>query len=188
MYQAWGKRLFDILFSLIALVSLFPLFLVVVVLIKIFDPGPVLFKQVRVGRGGRRFVFYKFRSMPVNTSDIPSHKIGNISISPVGKMIRRTNIDELPQLFNIIKGDMSIVGPRPPIESQVELIKLRVENESINCRPGLTGLAQINSYDGMPVTSKADLDARYSIKITFVGDIVIMIKTFLYLLKPPPVY
>ena len=103
-------------------------------------------------------------------------------------MIRRTNLDELPQLFNILKGDMSIVGPRPPIPSQQELTELRKANGAIACRPGLTGLAQVSSFDGMTVPQKAAFDGEYAKRISFVGDITIILRTFVYLLKPPPVY
>jgi O-antigen biosynthesis protein WbqP len=188
MYTGLGKRILDLFCVILALLILWPLLLVIVVLIKIFDPGPVIFMQSRIGKGGRTFLFYKFRSMPVNTSEISSDKVGEVDLTRIGKLIRRTNIDELPQLFNILLGDMSIVGPRPPIPSQKELIKLRTENGSILCRPGLTGLAQINSYDGMSVSEKAKFDGIYSHEISFFNDIHIILKTFLYLLNPPPTY
>lgn len=188
MYRKFGKRLLDLLVILIAFLILLPLMLVLAVLIKIFDPGPIFFKQKRVGVNGKEFWFYKFRSMPVNTGDIPSDKVGTISLTGVGKLIRRTNLDELPQFLNILKGDMSLVGPRPPIPSQDELIKLRIESGAIKCRPGLTGLAQVRSFDGMSVLEKANFDGLYASKVTFWGDVKIILSTFVYLLKPPPVY
>ena len=188
MYLGFGKRFFDIIFSLLAVIFLLPLLFLVSILIKIFDPGPVFFKQKRIGLLGESFDFYKFRSMPVNTGDIPSDQLGKIKFTWVGRFIRRTNIDELPQLFNILKGDMSIVGPRPPIGSQRELIELRHQSGALNCRPGLTGLAQISSFDGMKVPEKAALDARYANSISFHLDISIILKTFIYILRPPPVY
>ena len=111
MYGVWGKRLFDLIAAISALAALFPLLALIAILIKVFDPGPVIFRQQRVGRAGEPFTFFKFRSMPVNTGDMPSDQVGKIKLSWVGKLIRRTNIDELPQLFNILRGDMSIVGP-----------------------------------------------------------------------------
>lgn len=183
-----GKRLLDIVIVFMAVVLLGPLMFFIAILIKIFDPGPVLFKQERTGRKGQRFLFYKFRSMPVNTGDIPSDKVGEIQLTRIGKIIRRTNLDELPQLLNILKGDMSVVGPRPPIPNQQELIEFRAKNGSIEIRPGLTGLAQIKSFDGMSVSEKAEFDGAYSSDITFFNDIKIIISTFTYLLKPPPVY
>ncbi|WP_445767928.1 sugar transferase [Rheinheimera sp.] len=188
IYRAFGKRVLDIFVSLAALMLLSPLLLIAALLIKVFDPGPVIFCQNRIGRNGEPFVFYKFRSMPVNTGDIPSDRIGAVKIRPVGRFIRRTSIDELPQLFNILRGDMSIVGPRPPITSQIELIETRRANGALLCRPGLTGLAQICSFDGMTVSQKAAFDGTYARSVTFLGDVKIILGTFTYLLKPPPVY
>jgi len=158
------------------------------VLIKIFDTGPVFFKQIRVGQDRKEFLFYKFRSMPVNTGNLPSDKIGQLKLTWIGKFIRRSNIDELPQLFNILKGDMSVVGPRPPLPDQKELIQLRIQNGSIKIRPGLTGLAQINSFDGMSIEEKANFDAEYTLQISLFNDLKIIFNTFSYLFKPPPVY
>lgn len=188
MYLRFGKRILDILASLVAAVFLMPILFFVALLIKLFDPGPVIFRQKRVGREGKVFEFYKFRSMPINTGDVPSDQVGRIKLTWIGHLIRRTNIDELPQLFNILIGDMSVVGPRPPILSQQELINHRKENRSILCRPGLTGLAQISSFDGMSVYQKAILDGQYANSISFNNDLLIIFKTFSYLLKPPPVY
>ena len=188
MYLPFGKRLFDILASLTAAVILSPVLLVLALLIKIFDPGPFIFRQKRVGRKGIIFEFYKFRSMPVNTGDIPSDQVGKVKLTWIGSLIRRTNIDELPQRFTILMGDMSLVGPRPPLSSQEELINHRKSNGSIVCRPGLTGLAQISSFDGMSVAQKAELDGQYAQSISLINDILIILKTFSYLLKPPPVY
>lgn len=183
-----GKRAIDVVASLLAVMILSPLLIAIAILIKVFDPGSIIFKQKRIGRNGDIFLFYKFRSMPESTGNLPSDKIGQIELTWIGKFIRRTNIDELPQLFNIIKGDMSLVGPRPPIPSQEELIKLRLDNESIFCLPGLTGFAQIMSYDGMSIKEKAAFDGDYAKKISLKFDILIVLKTFSYLLKPPPVY
>jgi O-antigen biosynthesis protein WbqP len=188
IYPTFGKRAFDIFFSLAALLILSPLLLIVALLIKVFDSGPVIFRQRRIGRHGEPFIFYKFRSMPVNTGDIPSDKIRDIEIGRVGRFIRRTSMDELPQLFNILRGDMSIVGPRPSIASQRELIEARRSNGALLCRPGLTGLTQIRSFDGMTVSQKAESDAAYARSITLFGDVKIILGTFSYLLKPPPVY
>jgi len=188
MYASAGKRVFDILLAVAALVLLLPLILLVAILIKSFDPGPVFFRQCRIGRHGNVFWFYKFRSMPVNTRDIPSDKLESIKLTWIGKLIRRSNIDELPQLFNILRGDMSIVGPRPSLPTQDELIAVRRENGALDCRPGLTGLAQINSFDLMSVAQKARFDGEYARDIRFTKDIFIILRTFLYLLKPPPVY
>ncbi|ABM00453.1 sugar transferase [Shewanella amazonensis] len=188
MYSKIIKRIFDLFIVLFATVFLFPLLIAVCFLIKVFDPGPIIFKQKRIGRNAKEFDFYKFRSMPVNTGDIPSDKLGSIDITWVGRLIRRTNLDELPQLFNVLKGDMSIVGPRPPIVSQRQLVELRKQNGAIACRPGLTGLAQVSAFDGMTVEQKAAFDAEYARKVSFLTDVKIILRTFTYLLKPPPVY
>ena len=188
MYKKFGKRFFDIFLSTAAMLILSPPMVFISLLIKITDPGSIIFKQSRIGRGGQEFEFYKFRSMPVNTGDVSSDKVGDVRIGRVGKFIRRTSIDELPQLFNILLGDMSIVGPRPAIPSQTELINLRKNNNSIQCLPGLTGYAQINSFNGMSVKEKADLDEEYANSISLINDLKIIIRTFSYLSKPPPVY
>lgn len=188
MYQAIGKRIADLAVAISGLVLLSPLILAVVVLIRVFDPGPALFRQERVGVDGKPFLFFKFRSMPVNTAIVPSEKLDTIDRTWVGKLIRRASLDELPQLFNIVKGDMSVVGPRPPIPSQVDLIERRRKNGALQCRPGLTGLAQVNSYDGMTAAEKAVFDGDYAKNVSFIGDAKIILATFGYLLKPPPVY
>lgn len=188
IYRRVGKRTVDVVLSLAACVILLPLFAVVAVLIRVFDPGPVFFSQDRVGRGGATFRFHKFRSLPVSTADVPSDELGALELPWIGRFIRRTNIDELPQLYNILKGDMSVVGPRPPLPRQQRLIELRRQNGALECRPGLTGLAQINSFDGMSVEAKAELDGLYAQDMSFMADLRIIAGTFGYLLKPPPVY
>ena len=182
------KRTFDLFFSILSILLLSPFLITIILMIFIFDGKKVIFCQERVGRNGKIFTFYKFRSMPINTGDIPSEKLKNIKITLIGKIIRRFNIDELPQLFNILKGDMSFVGPRPCIKSQSELITLRKYNNSHKCTPGLTGFAQIKAYSGMPYSEKAKLDAIYSKNISFKFDLEILLKTFVYLFKTPPVY
>ena len=188
MYRLFGKRLFDTGIVFLAVILLSPVMILIAILIKIFDTGPIFFKQSRIGRNGKEFWFYKFRSMPVNTGDLPSDKIGDIKFTGIGKFIRRTNLDELPQLLNILRGDMSVVGPRPSIPSQLELLEIRKKNGSINALPGLTGLAQISSFDGMSVSEKAEFDGIYAKNISLWSDIKIILRTFGYLLKPPPVY
>jgi lipopolysaccharide/colanic/teichoic acid biosynthesis glycosyltransferase len=188
MYRRFGKRALDIILSGAALLLLSPLMLLVALAIRLEDGGPALFRQERVGRNRKPFRVLKFRSMPVNTGDIPSAQASTVKITRVGVFIRRTNLDELPQLINIFQGDMSIVGPRPALARQAELCALREAQGALRCKPGLTGLAQINSYDGMPETEKAAWDALYCAHVTLVGDVKIILGTFGYLLKPPPVY
>jgi O-antigen biosynthesis protein WbqP len=188
MYNLIFKRLIDISISLFLLLILSPLLLSIAIIIKIQDGGIVFFIQKRVGYHKKLFPIYKFRSMPLNTPNVESHQTHLISITPFGKFIRRTNIDELPQLFNILKGDMSLIGPRPSLPGQDELIKLRTESGVYSCKPGLTGLAQINSYNNMPTIVKAKFDAEYAKNINFINDIKIIFKTLIYLTKEPPTY
>jgi len=188
MYRGGIKRLLDFLFAFFALILLSPVIAAIALTIRTSDPGPAIFRQQRVGTGGRHFTIFKFRSMPIDTGDIASDLLGEVRLSAVGRFIRRTNLDELPQLFNILRGDMSLVGPRPPIPSQIELISMRRENGALACRPGLTGLAQVNGYDGMSVPHKASFDGDYARRITFLDDLIIILRTFGYVLKPPPTY
>jgi len=188
LYLKFGKRLFDVTFSLISLIILSPLMISTVLLIKLFDHGPVIFKQERTGLNGIVFNMYKFRSMPLKTKEFSSDQIGHLNLTWIGKFIRRTNIDELPQLINIIKGDMSIVGPRPALPIQKDLIKYRRDNGSLFCLPGLTGLAQVSSFDGMNIHEKTRLDGEYLNSICFKFDLQIIFRTIAYLLRPPPIY
>ncbi|MGB4298187.1 MAG: sugar transferase [Candidatus Saccharicenans sp.] len=187
-YQKWGKRLFDITLSVISLVFLSPLCILISLGILIEDGRPIIFKQKRVGKDGKQFIIYKFRSMAKNLGDIPSAEAKNVYITRVGGVIRRLSLDELPQLVNVIKGDMSIVGPRAPLPSQGRLCQLRKDLGAMGLRPGLTGLAQVNSYDGMPEDEKAKWDSIYAKNISLTTDLSIIMRTFLYVLKPPPVY
>ena len=188
LYLTFGKRLFDIIFSILLIVILFPLFVAISILIKIFDTGPLIFYQKRIGLNENLFIIYKFRSMPINTADIPSNKINKLNLNWVNRFIRRTNFDELPQLFNILRGDMSFVGPRPALFSQKSLIDYRKKNNVFLFRPGVTGLAQISSFNGMNDYKKAKFDIDYVSSISFKTDIIIILKTCNYLLKPPPIY
>lgn len=188
LYASYGKRTLDVMLALIALVVLAPLLVLIGLLIVVTDPGSIIFSQQRVGRNGQLFRFFKFRSMPMGTKNVPSDQIGHIKLTWFGNLLRRSNLDELPQLINILRGDMSVVGPRPPIPSQIELIELRAASGALSCRPGLTGLAQVSSYDGMTIAEKARYDALYATNISLLGDLRIVLRTFSYLMRPPPVY
>ncbi len=182
------KRLFDIMLAVTLIIILSPLFLLIGIIIFVQDFGTPIFKQNRVGRYGNEFRFYKFRSMPLKTPNVESHEKDKLKITPFGKFIRRTNLDELPQFFNVLKGDMSFIGPRPPILSQKKLVQLRKENGSLFLRPGLTGWAQVNSYDNMPEQEKAKFDGEYAEKISLKMDLLILLKTAVYFTKKPPTY
>lgn len=188
MYTKFFKRAIDLLASIFALILLSPLLLIVSLAIYLEDRGSILFLQTRVGARGRTFRVIKFRSMPENTGDVESARAHGLPVTKVGRFIRRTNIDELPQLFNVLIGQMSIVGPRPPVVTQTALCRLRDENGSMQCLPGVTGLAQINGYDGMPDEEKARFDGEYARTMGFLTDIRIVLRTFNYLRKAPPVY
>jgi len=188
MYRRFGKRIVDVLLGSVALVVLSPIVGAIAAAIRLNDRGPALFKQQRVGRRGNEFPFLKFRSMPVGSANVESAGADGLQITRVGRVIRRTSLDELPQLVNIVRGDMSIVGPRPPLPTQTDLIELRRENGALELRPGLTGLAQINSFDGMSAEDKARWDGIYAKSVSLVTDATIVVRTLRYLTKPPPTY
>ena len=158
------KRFMDIVLSLIGLIVLSPLFIVIVLCIKLDSPGSVLFRQKRVGIHKSHFNVLKFRTMRVDTpKEMPTHLLTNPErwITRVGRVLRKTSLDELPQLINILTGDMSIVGPRPALWNQYDLIEERDKYGANNIRPGLTGWAQINGRDELPIEIKAKLDGEY---------------------------
>ncbi len=187
-YRVRGKRLLDVVASITGLIALSPLLAAIAAAIRLEDRGPAIFRQSRVGAGGGEFTLVKFRSMPVETPNIESAEAKTLRVTRVGKLIRRTSLDELPQLVNVVVGDMSLVGPRPALPTQYELIDLRRSNGSFLLRPGLTGLAQLEGYDGMPNEVKADWDARYARAVSLKNDLRLIARTFLYLVKPPPTY
>lgn len=186
MFYMKLKRLMDFVISLIALILLSPLFLILVIAIKIDTKGPVLFKQRRVGRYKCYFNILKFRTMRIDTpKDIPTHMLENPDywITKVGKFLRETSLDELPQIINIIKGDMSIIGPRPALWNQNDLIEERDKYGANNILPGLTGWAQINGRDELPIDIKAKLDGEYVNKLGFLMDLKCFFGTFITVLK-----
>ena len=185
MYINFFKRTIDIVLSFLGLVILSPVFLALIISIKIDDPGPAIFKQKRVGIHKKTFEFYKFRSMKVDTPDIPTHMLENPQqyISKVGAFIRKTSLDELPQMWNILKGDMSIIGPRPALWNQDDLIAERDKYGANDVRPGLTGWAQINGRDELEIPVKAKLDGEYVEKMSFAFDIKCFFGTILSVLK-----
>src|SRR5699024_6324758 len=168
------KRPLDFLISLIALVILSPIFLIIAVWIKLNSKGPVFFRQKRVGKNKELFEIYKFRSMRTDTpSDMPTHLLNDPDafITSSGKFLRKTSLDELPQLINIIKGDMAIIGPRPALWNQYDLIEERDKYGVNDVRPGLTGWAQINGRDELEIPVKAKLDGDYVQNISFFFDL-----------------
>lgn len=164
------------------------LFVLIASIIFLQDFGNPIFSQQRIGKNGDTFVFYKFRSMPLNNPNVESHQKHLIRVTTFGKFIRRINLDELPQFWNVLKGDMSFIGPRPPIPSQTNLIKCRRLNGALNLTPGLTGWAQVNSYDNMSDNEKVRFDGEYANRVSLSMDILILLKTVVYFTRKPPTY
>lgn len=169
MYKDGLKRGIDFLLSLVGIIVLSPILLILCIAIKIDSKGPVIFKQKRVGKNKSHFYIYKFRTMKVDTpQETPTHLLSNpdFFITRVGKFLRKTSLDELPQLFNILKGDMAVIGPRPALWNQYDLIEERDKYHANDIRPGLTGLAQISGRDELEIDYKARLDGQYTANIT----------------------
>ena len=186
MYTKFFKRLLDVVLSLIAIILFAIPMLVVGIAIKAQDKGPALFKQKRFGIHKSTFVLYKFRSMKMSTpKNTPTHLLENPKqyLLPIGGLIRRLSIDELPQLFNILKGDMSIIGPRPALWNQEDLIAERDKYGANDVLPGLTGWAQINGRDELEIPEKAKFDGAYAEKISFKKDVKCFFGTFIKVFK-----
>ena len=186
MYQKFGKRLLDVLLSGCAIVVLSPVYLLIALAIKLDDPGPVFFRQKRVGIHKTHFAILKFRTMKCSTPrDVPTHLLENPEqyITRVGKVLRRTSLDELPQIFQIFTGKMSIIGPRPALWNQFDLIAERDKYGANDLRPGLTGWAQINGRDELPIDVKARFDGEYVEKISFLFDCRCFFGTILSVLR-----
>lgn len=181
MYRNFFKRVIDFTLSLLGLFFLSPLFLLIIVLIKLDSKGPIVFKQKRLGKDKQYFHIYKFRTMKIDTpKDMPTHLLENPDyfITRVGRILRKTSLDELPQLINILTGDMSIVGPRPCLWNQYDLIAERDKYDANNIRPGLTGLAQISGRDELEISKKAKFDGDYIDKMSLLFDTKVFITTF----------
>ena len=174
------KRILDVLLSDIALLLFWWVYIVIAVMIICDDRGPVIFRQRRIGKDKKEFEIYKFRTMKMDTpKDVPTHLLEdpNSHITKVGDFLRKFSLDELPQLINIIRGDMSIVGPRPALYNQYDLIAERDKYGANAVRPGLTGHAQINGRDELSVQGKAMYDGIYVQKMGFLMDLGIILKT-----------
>lgn len=174
-----AKRLFDLTASLIGIIFLSPLMLVVALAIWTQRDGPIVFAQERVGQKEQPFVCYKFRTMPVDTPQVATHELAESDISALGAKLRRYKLDELPQLYNVLAGDMSLVGPRPCLPSQVDLVDARSKVGVFALRPGITGLGQIRGVDMRNPEELAKIDAEYARTRTFLGDLSIIVSTFL---------
>lgn len=186
MYPTYVKRVIDFVVSLFGFILLSWLFVVLIIAIKLDSKGPILFKQKRVGIHKRYFYIYKFRTMYIDTpKDMPTHLLKNPDqyITKVGKFLRKTSLDELPQIFNILKGEMSVIGPRPALWNQDDLVAERDKYGANDCTPGLTGWAQINGRDELPIPIKAKLDGEYAARVSFKFDLKCFFGTFKSVIK-----
>lgn len=173
------KRTADIAFALMGLPVAVPLILACIVLVRLSSPGPAMFRQVRVGRHEEPFICYKLRTMYIGTRNAPSHQTAASAITAVGRWLRRLKLDELPQLWNILRGEMSFVGPRPCLPSQGELIKARRARGLYAIRPGITGVAQVAGIDMSDPERLAEVDAQYLSAISFSADLKLIVATVL---------
>ena len=186
MYQKFGKRFLDIVLSACGIVVLAPVFALIAIAIKADDPGPVFFRQKRVGIHKTHFQIMKFRTMRMDAPrDVPTHLLENPEqcITRVGRILRKTSIDELPQIFQILTGEMSVIGPRPALWNQEDLIAERDKYGANDIRPGLTGWAQINGRDELPIDVKARLDGEYVQKMSLLFDCKCFFGTIVSVLK-----
>src|SRR3954454_21964854 len=164
------KRAFDVAACVLFLLVCWPILFIIVIAIRLQSPGPAIFTQIRVGKGGRLFTCYKLRTMYAGTANVPTHQVEASSVTKLGKHLRRFKIDELPQLCNVLIGDMSLVGPRPCLPSQTELLEARRRLGVLEVRPGITGLAQVSNVDMSDPHRLAEIDARYVRSQSIGGD------------------
>lgn len=185
MYKHFFKRFLDIVLSGLGIVILALPMLIIAIIIRIDDPGSALFTQKRVGKNKQLFKLYKFRSMKKDTPDVPTHLLDNPDqyMIGIGKSLRKLSLDELPQLFNIFSGKMSVIGPRPALWNQDDLIAERDRYGANDVRPGLTGWAQVNGRDELTIEKKAELDGEYVKRMGFLFDCKCFFKTIKCVLK-----
>ena len=184
------KRLFDLFVSTVVIVILFPFYIMIALLIKLSSPGPILFKQVRVGRNGKNFHIYKFRTMVVGADKVKDGlavKSGDARITKEGVFLRKTSLDELPQFFNVFLGDLSIVGPRPALPEQLHYYD-KVQLRRLEMQPGITGLATIKGRASIPWSQRILYDIEYIDNFSFWLDIIIMYKTIFVVLSGKGTY
>jgi len=185
MYKHFFKRLMDIILSFMAIAILLIPIAIISLIILITDPGPIFFTQKRFGKDKKFFKILKFRTMKVDTPDVPTHKLKNPEqyVTSIGKILRKLSLDELPQIFNIFIGQMSFIGPRPALWNQEDLIKLRDKYHANDVRPGLSGWAQINGRDDVSQKVKAKLDGEYIKNLSFIFDCKCFFGTFAKVFK-----
>lgn len=186
MYKHFLKRVIDFILSLIGLIVLSPVFIILCIWIKLDSKGPIFFRQKRVGKNKKHFNILKFRTMYIDTpKDMPTHMLSNPDqyITKAGKFLRKTSLDELPQIINILKGEMAIIGPRPALWNQDDLIAERDKYGANDIKPGLTGWAQINGRDELEIDVKAALDGEYVRRMSFPFDVKCFFGTITSVLK-----
>lgn len=171
------KRLIDFVLSAGGLVATAPILVVLILMIRRDSPGPGIFRQERVGRHGVIFICYKLRTMGMNAPNVPTHMAQSVQVTKIGAWLRRTKLDEIPQLWNVVRGDMSLVGPRPCLPSQVELVEERSKRGVLELRPGITGLAQVNGIDMSDPVRLAEKDAQYLKTQTLMLDMRLLVQT-----------
>lgn len=170
-------RVFDIAVASCVLVALAPVIVLAMLAVRLESPGPAIFRQTRIGRQGWHFTMYKLRSMRTGTDEVPTHRVDPASLTRAGRIMRRLRIDELPQLVNVLLGDMSLVGPRPCLPSQTDLIVARWGEGVFAVKPGITGLAQVNGVDMSQPARLAAVDGHYVRTRSFAGDLRLLLAT-----------
>lgn len=190
VYRRFLKRFFDLLLAIFLFIILLLPLVIIALIIKLTSNGPILFIQERYGRNSRPFKLYKFRSMTDSAPQISNSKFTDIHnyITPFGMFIRKKSLDELPQLWNIIKGDMSFIGPRPMAITDIKVIELRKQNGGDSVLPGISGLAQVNGRNKLSDVEKAFYDGKYAANISFHLDVLLTIETVLSVLKMTGVF
>lgn len=180
MYRDYVKTFFDLCFALVALLLAIPLIVIIAIVIKLEDGGPILFSHKRFGQNKQPFKIYKFRTMKTSApKDTPTNNLLNPEehITRFGRIMRKLSLDEIPQLFNVIRGEMSIVGPRPVVLNETDLIALRQKYKANSCKPGITGWAQVNGRDEVRIVEKAKMDGEYTKKIGPLMDLKCILMT-----------
>ena len=190
VYRRLLKRFFDLLLAIFLLIILLLPLIIIALIVKLTSKGPILFIQERYGRNSRPFKLYKFRSMTDSAPQIANSKFTDIQnyITPFGMFIRKTSLDELPQLWNIIKGDMSFIGPRPLAKTDEKVLSLRKQNGADQVLPGISGLAQVNGRNNLSDEDKAVYDAKYATHLSFRVDMLLTMETLVSVLKRDGVF
>jgi O-antigen biosynthesis protein WbqP len=187
-YERSIKHTMDRMLAGLGLVLLSPLFAAIALAIRLTDGWPAFFRQTRVGAHGEPFTVMKFRTYPVDAPNVASHEAEDLRPFPFGSLLRRFSLDELPQLINVARGEMALVGPRPPLPSQEDVISGRRHCGALRLRPGMTGLSQVHAYDDMPSSAKVQFDCQYASRVTWSTDLWILVRTIAYVFRHPPTY